>query len=309
MLHGVHRLGLRLLLFLFLFGLGRFRHPLLGRLLKALGRGCLLLFLLPALALLLNLPGGDLVHHDGRRLDVIVVLVLVIVISGTIGDGTDEAGNGDLHSAKQCQHRQKHGDDVGQRRTASPAQQIARKAAHNAAGGARRAAGIEIADQLNRLRLHLLGNHQMVNHTAQQGECYGAAAPQPHRQLPTEQVDERHIEQSRNQEIEARPAHKAQHHRPHHHQQCPLGLHADKYKQQKQAEADQRCYQAGRHRILIFCDNFRLLLAISRLFRGLFLRIGLGRRRLPFGVRHDFFRLRRRFFLSHGNPPRPRDSE
>ncbi len=55
---------------------------------------------LPLLALVGNLLVGNVVDHNGRRFD-IILLILYPICPGTVGNGPDEAGNGNLKRSKQ----------------------------------------------------------------------------------------------------------------------------------------------------------------------------------------------------------------
>ena len=169
-----------------------FRRKLLGRLRRCFFRGVLprpLLF--PALTLAGDLLARNIVDYSRRR--VYVVLFLHIIVLGAVGNGSDNAGNGDIHCPQQRQNCEKHAEHKGQRFAAEPAQQHGRAAAENAAGASRYAAGTQVFDQGKALRHLLLLHGKVVNAPAQKNEKQCADAPHGRGVFPAKGVDDEQV--------------------------------------------------------------------------------------------------------------------
>ena len=169
-----------------------FRRKLLGRLRRCFFRGVLprpLLF--PALTLAGDLLARNIVDYSRRR--VYVVLFLRIIVLGAVGNGSDNAGNGDIHCPQQRQNCEKHAEHKGQRFAAEPAQQHGRTAAENAAGASRYAAGTQVFDQGKALRHLLLLHSKVVNAPAQKNEEQCADAPHGRGVFPAKSVDDEQV--------------------------------------------------------------------------------------------------------------------
>ena len=169
-----------------------FRRKLLGRLRRCFFRGALprpLLF--PALTLAGDLLARNIVDYSRRR--VYVVLFLRIIVLGAVGNGSDNAGNGDIHCPQQRQNCEKHAEHKGQRFAAEPAQQHGRAAAENAACASRYAAGIQVGDQGKALRHLLLLHGKVVNAPAQKNEKQCADAPHGRGIFPAKGVDDEQV--------------------------------------------------------------------------------------------------------------------
>ena len=68
------------------------------------------------------------------------------LLPGPVGDGPDNAGNGDLHGAQKRKDRADDQNEVGDQVSAEPAQEHSQSAAENAAGAALQSTGVEIRD-------------------------------------------------------------------------------------------------------------------------------------------------------------------
>ena len=171
-----------------------FRRKLLGRLRRCFLRGVLprpLLF--PALTLTGNLLARNIVDYSRRRVYVVLVVFLHIIVLGAVCNGSDNAGNGDIHCPQQRQNCEKHAEHKGQRFAAEPAQQHGRAAAENAAGASRYAAGIQVGDQGKALRHLLLLHGKVVNAPAQKNEEQCADAPHGRGIFPAKGVDDEQV--------------------------------------------------------------------------------------------------------------------
>ena len=184
------------MVFFLLWGRTRllFRRKLLGRLRRCFFRGFLprpLLF--PALTLAGDLLARNIVDYSRRRVYVVLVVFLHIIVLGAVGNGSDNAGNGDIHCPQQRQDCEKHAEHKGQRFAAEPAQQHGRAAAEDAAGTSRYAAGIQVGDQGKALRHLLLLHGKVVNAPAQKYENQCADAAHGRGIFPAKGVDDEQV--------------------------------------------------------------------------------------------------------------------
>ena len=283
-----------------LLGAGR-RRFLHGN--RRLRRRSLKLCLLPPLPLLLDLLVGDLIDHQGSRFNILVVAV-VPVIPGTVGNGPDQAGHGNPHSSQQ---RQNHGQNADQQRqgsAAAPAQQIAHAAADDAAGGSCHAA----IEHCFHVKIHAPGQRQVIHHTAQQGKGNAANAAHGHGHPFSEEVNSAGVEQRRNQKIQSRSAYQTQDARLHRKQQGSLRLEAYQSQQNAQSHAGKSRHNTCGNRVFILGLHLGRGLPVCRLLGRFFLGCFSGGR-LPLGVRYNLLSLRSAFLLSHGEPPTQPDSE
>ena len=147
--------------------------------------------LFPALTLAGDLLVRNVVDYNRRR--VYVVLFLRIIVLGAVGNGSDNAGNGDIHCPQKRQNRENHAENKGQRIAAEPAQQHGRAAAENAAGTSRCAAGVQVGDQGKALRHLLLLHGKVVNAPAQKNEDQCADAPHGRGVFPAKGVDDEQV--------------------------------------------------------------------------------------------------------------------
>ena len=283
-----------------LLGAGR-RRFLHGN--RRLRRRRLKLCLLPPLPLLLDLLVGDLVDHQGSRFNVLVVAV-VPVIPGTVGNGSDQAGHGDPHGSQQRQNHSQNADEQRQGSAAAPAQQIAYAAADDAAGGSCHAA----IEHCLHIKIHAPGQRQVIHHSAQQRKGNAAKAAHGHGQPFSEEVNGTGIEQSRNQKIQPRLAHQSQDARLHRKQQCSLRLKAYQSQQHAQSHAGKSRHDACGNRVFILGLHLGRGLPVCRLLGRFFLGCFSGGC-LPLGIRYNLLSLRSVFLLSHGEPPTQPDSK
>ena len=184
------------MVFFLLWGRTRllFRRKLLGRLRRCFFRGFLprpLLF--PALTLAGDLLARNIVDYSRRRVYVVLVVFLHIIVLGAVGNGSDNAGNGDIHCPQQRQDCEKHAEHKGQRFAAEPAQQHGRAAAEDAAGASCYAAGTQVFDQGKALRHLLLLHGKVVNAPAQKNEEQCADAAHGRGVFPAKGVDDEQV--------------------------------------------------------------------------------------------------------------------
>ena len=260
------------MVFFLLWGRTRllFRRKLLGRFRRCFFRGVLprpLLF--PALTLTGNLLVCNIVDYSRRRVYVVLVVFLHIIVLGAVGNGSDNAGNGDIHCPQQRQNRENHAENKSQRIAAEPAQQHGCTAAENTAGASRNAAGVQVGNQGKALGHLLLLHGKMVNAPAQKYEDQRTDAAHGRGVFPSKCVNDEQVQQSRNGKIEPGLPHQSQHHRLDDFQQRTIRVHADDNKQRKQQNADRRNEKMRRNGTLIF----RLVLGVlgrRTLFSGRF---------------------------------------
>ena len=185
------------MVFFLLWGRTRllFRRKLLGRLRRCFFRGVLprpLLF--PALTLAGNLLARNIVDYNRRRVYVVLVVFLHIIVLGAVGNGSDNAGNGDIHCPQQRQNCEKHAENKSQRFAAEPAQQHGCTAAENTAGASRNAAGEKLGNQRKARRCLLLLHGKVVDTSAQEHEDQCADAPHGRGVFPSKGVDDEQIQ-------------------------------------------------------------------------------------------------------------------
>ena len=149
------------------------------------------LLLFPALTLAGDLLVRNVVDYNRRR--VYVVLFLRIIVLGAVGNGSDNAGNGDIHCPQQRQNCEKHAENKGQRIAAEPAQQHGRAAAKNAAGTSRCAAGVQVGDQGKARGQFLFLHGKVINAPAQKHEDQRADASHSRCVFPSKGVDDKQI--------------------------------------------------------------------------------------------------------------------
>ena len=203
---------------------------------------------------------GNMVDHNGRRLNVVFLLLfLPPVIPGTVGDSPDDAGNGDPESAKQRQNRANTGDQEGQRLSAGPQQRRGKAAAEHTAGGAQNAAVVQVRQHAKAAGQRLTHNGQMIDGAAEKGKADDTDAAHGHGGLPAENIENKQVQQSRDGKIKSRFAHQAQNHRLDHLQQGPVGIDADNNEQDKQENTEQRHHEADGNGIFIFRLDLRSL--------------------------------------------------
>ena len=147
--------------------------------------------LFPALTLAGDLLARNIVDYSRRR--VYVVLFLRIIVLGAVGNGSDNAGNGDIHCPQQRQNRENHAENEGQRIAAEPAQQHGRAAAKNAAGTSRCAAGVQVGDQGKARGQRLFLHGKVINAPAQKHEDQCADASHSRCVFPPKGVDDKQI--------------------------------------------------------------------------------------------------------------------
>ena len=282
-----------------------FRGKLLWRLRRGSLRGVLHRLLLPALTLTGNLLVCNIVDYSRRR--VYVVLFLHVIVLWAVGNGSDNAGNGDIHCPQQRQNRENHAENKSQRIATEPAQQHGCTAAENTAGASRNAAGVQVGDQGKALGHLLLLHGKMVNAPAQKYEDQRTDAAHGRGVFPSKCVNDEQVQQSRNGKIEPGLPHQSQHHGLNDFQQCAVRIHADDDKQRKQQNADRRNEKMRRNGRFIF----RFVLGIfgrRTLFPG---RFGSGTGcRFLLRARNRLLGSTGRFLLSHNFLPlKPSDSE
>ena len=304
-------------------GIGLCRHGKLCCRLRPVGtgfrkyRGCRLrqhllpLFLHPltALALVFQLLVGNMVHHHSSRLDVVLLFLLIVpFLSGAVGDGADNAGDGDLHGTKKEQNRSHNQKNITHHIAAGPAQQHGNSAAENTAGAAGNTGYVQVRDQRHSLG-HALGlNRQVINTAAQEQENQCADAAHGNLGLAAKGVDHEQIQQNRNGKIEACLSNQTHHNRPDHFQQRAVRLDGRHQKQDKKAKTQQGDDHGIGDRHFIFGFHFGLFFCFFRFFSSSLRTLGLcfliGRRpgsgRFLFGLICGLFRLALMFLLSHG---------
>ena len=95
---------------------------------------------LSALAVVFDPLIGNVVHNNRCRLHIRFLFLVIPVISGTVLDGADKTGDGDLHGPQKRQNNRKTQNDIGNGVTAGPVEQFAQKTAKQTAGEAVHAA-------------------------------------------------------------------------------------------------------------------------------------------------------------------------
>ena len=171
-----------------------FRRKLLGRLRRCFFRGVLprpLLF--PALTLAGDLLARNIVDYSRRRVYVVLVVFLHIIVLGAVGNGSDNAGNCDIHCPQQRQNCEKHAEHKGQRFAAEPAQQHSRAAAEDAACASLHAAGEKLENQRKARRRLLLPHGKVVDTSAQEHEDQCADAAHGRGVFPAKGVDDEQV--------------------------------------------------------------------------------------------------------------------
>ena len=273
-----------------LFGLGRG----LGFLRQGLGHRLRGLFA----ALLLHALVGQVVHHRRRRLHIVVFLSLIPQFSGPVGNGPDDAGNGDLHGAKEGQYGSNAQNQVGNHIAAGPAQQHGKPAAQHAAGAAIHAPCIKVGNHGKALR-HALALHcQMVNAATEQHKGNKADAAHGGGVFSSKGLDKEQVQKGGDEEIKSNLAKEAQNHGFHGSEQSTVRIHRNDQKQYEQDDAEEGKQDIGGQ------TTGKILIAFFYFLRSTLLRRGRFAAGFPsggfgFGFGGGFIRPGRRLLLCH----------
>ena len=124
------------------------------------------------LALFFDPLVGNMIDHQGCRIH--ILLHILVLFSGAIGNGPNQAGNGDLHCTQKQQNRSNHADQDGCPSSKGPFHQQRQTSADNTAAESLIARLVEIRNGIKARCHSLVLNRQMVNTAAQQHEEHSA---------------------------------------------------------------------------------------------------------------------------------------
>ena len=142
-----------------------------------------------------NLLVGNMVHHRRSRLHIVVLFL--IFFTGAVGNGTDQAGNGDLHCPQQSKHGSHNENHIGQHISAGPADQLSHASADDTAGQSLHTSKIQLLDGSKAFCHPIVVNHKMENTAADNDKQDGADTAQRDPGLSAKGMDQKQIQKCR----------------------------------------------------------------------------------------------------------------
>ena len=142
-----------------------------------------------ALTLLFDALIGNMVHNQRRRLDILLLILILFLIPGTVGNGADDTGQCDLHSAQKSQDRCHDADDQRDPTTAGPLQHQRDAAAQNAAADTLDTGKIQVRDDPQPVSHALILNAQVEDAAAEDHKQHGTCTAHLYRHTAAEGMD------------------------------------------------------------------------------------------------------------------------
>ena len=167
---------------------------------------------------------GNMIHHDGRRLGHLLRSFLLPLGSGPVADGTDDAGNGELHGPQQRENSGNAQDHIAEHFAAEPLQEHGQHAAENTAALAGNALLIQGENAFEADLPGLRHQGQVGNAPAQQHEGHHADHTGADGPLLAECEDKEQVQCCRDGNNEAHVADEATEHGSNELRQRPLRL-------------------------------------------------------------------------------------